>query len=535
MEEKENGKNMLIGAVSLTVSVFIVKLLGFLYKLPISRLLGDEGLGYFNSAYTVFTFFYMLATGGIPKAVSILVTDARVKRNASPEGILNFSFWLFICIGTFLSGLLMIFSGNIAYAIGNPDAAPSLVAVAPALLFISASGVLRGYLTGYMRLTNIAVSEVCEGLVKFFAGTALAALGVRQGYGIELVSSLTILGVSIASFVSSLILYISAKIQKRKVNAEQNDYKDARLRTVAKSLFRISLPITLSGAILGMCGVIDLSLIINRLVSAGVERRDAIAYFGNYTTLAVPMLNLVSALLAPICSSALPSLTAAHARSATADFDVLLLRLSAIISSLAAPISFGFFFFPYEVLSLLFPAESAAFGSASLRALAPACIVFPLLTLFNTALEARGKTVVPLMSMSIGCIIKLILCFAVTPSSGIGMLVAPIGTTAAYLCASLISVRVLTGGGRKLLSVFARITAPVTVAFIAVGGAFLIYKKVGGGEYSVARFIVCVLIAAVIYALLFLVIFAKKLKENAKFDIFNKKVAPPLFNITKER
>ena len=71
MEEKENGKNMLIGAVSLTVSVFIVKLLGFLYKLPISRLLGDEGMGYFNTAYAIYGFFYILCTAGVPKAMTV--------------------------------------------------------------------------------------------------------------------------------------------------------------------------------------------------------------------------------------------------------------------------------------------------------------------------------------------------------------------------------------------------------------------------------------------------------------------------------
>jgi stage V sporulation protein B len=231
----------------------------------------------------------------------------------------------------------------------------------------------------------------------------------------------------------------------------------------------------------------------------------------------------------------LPSLAAANARCATADFDGLILRLTLIISSLAVPISFGFFFFPYEVLSLLFSAESAAFGSASLRALAPACAIFPLLTLFNTALEARGRTVVPLISMSIGCIIKLVLCFTVTASSQIGMLVAPIGTTAAYLCACLLSVRALSGGGKKLLSIFARIIAPTAIAFIAVGSSVLLYNRCRGDEYSVVRFIVCVLVAVIIYAILFFIVFIKNIDKKTKFDIFNKKAAPPLFNITKER
>ena len=70
------------GAVSLTVSVIAVKIISYFYKVPLSYLLGDEGMGYFNSAYTVFAFFYMLCSGGIPRAVSIVVAEMSVSSAA---------------------------------------------------------------------------------------------------------------------------------------------------------------------------------------------------------------------------------------------------------------------------------------------------------------------------------------------------------------------------------------------------------------------------------------------------------------------
>ena len=85
--EKTDGvnlpKELVGGTFSLAVSTIIVKILGLIYKIPLSSILGDEGMGYFNSAYTVYAFFYLLCSAGVPKAVMILVSEA----NARGKGI----------------------------------------------------------------------------------------------------------------------------------------------------------------------------------------------------------------------------------------------------------------------------------------------------------------------------------------------------------------------------------------------------------------------------------------------------------------
>jgi stage V sporulation protein B len=72
---KEEGRFM-SGVAALTVSTIIVKVIGVLYKIPMLKLLGDEGMGYFNSAYEIYSLFYILATAGLPVAVSILVAES---------------------------------------------------------------------------------------------------------------------------------------------------------------------------------------------------------------------------------------------------------------------------------------------------------------------------------------------------------------------------------------------------------------------------------------------------------------------------
>ena len=101
----KSTKNMINGAAWLALSAIILKVIGLIYKIPISYLLGDEGMGYFNSAYTVYTFFYVLGSAGIPKAVSILCAKSSPQK---AKGIFLFIFKIYIILGMILSLLLFI-------------------------------------------------------------------------------------------------------------------------------------------------------------------------------------------------------------------------------------------------------------------------------------------------------------------------------------------------------------------------------------------------------------------------------------------
>ena len=74
MNDKQKSNTLISGAAWLALSTIILKIIGLIYKIPLSYMLGDEGMGYFNSAYTVYVFFYVIGTAGIPKAISILVS-----------------------------------------------------------------------------------------------------------------------------------------------------------------------------------------------------------------------------------------------------------------------------------------------------------------------------------------------------------------------------------------------------------------------------------------------------------------------------
>ena len=498
MKDAEGKKDTLLGgAIALTVSVIIVKVIGFLYKMPLSHVLGDEGMGYFNSAYSIFTFFYMLCTGGIPRAVSITVTEALAKgKDESARKILGVSLKLYLSIGVIFTLAIMLFSSGFARLIGNSRAAFSLFCIAPSLSFVAASGVLRGYLNGRMRMKEIAFSEVLEGVVKFIFGLAFALLGARAGLPIHVISALTILGVSSGTLVGTVFLWICLKNEKTRYNIEQKTKNTENTVSILKRVLRISIPITLSSMVMGISNIVDLGMIMKRLVSSGVSAEEAISLYGNFTTLAVPMLNLVSALVSPLGASAIPHLTGRFAAGNREEFE----KISRVILTLSATVAFpaaaAYFCFSKEILMLLFPRESAVIGAPLLAITSVSVVSLCTLTMVNSILEATLHPRIPVIAMSVGALLKIIFGYILIGSEGIAG--APISTGICYAAALLISV--------TLAVFYAKIRIPVTV-FIAplvasvasLGGARFLYINISGGIFSVPKFFICASLAILLY------------------------------------
>lgn len=510
--DSDRRKDTLLGgAMALTISVIIVKIIGFFYKLPLSHILGDEGMGYFNSAYSIFTFFYMLCTGGIPRAVSITVTQALAKgREDSAKKILGICLKLYVSIGIIFTLILMLFSSGFARLIGNSLAAFSLFCIAPSLSFVAASGVLRGYLNGGMRMKEIAFSEVLEGAVKFIFGLAFAMLGVRAQMPVYTISALTILGVTSGTLVGSIFLFVCYKSEKTEYNIEQKSDSGENNLDLLKSVLKISVPITLSSMVMGISNIVDLGLIMKRLISSGMTSETAISLYGNFTTLAVPMLNLVVALISPLGASAIPHLTGKFTSGNTGEFDEISRVVLTVCSVIALPISVAYICFSEEILMLLFPHDSAVIGAPLLAVLSVAVISVCSLTVVNSILEATFHPRIPVIAMSIGALLKIIFGYAIIGE--IGIIGAPISTSICYASALIISL--------TLAAFYAKIRIPINVflvpslvSVVSVGGARFLYNSISNGVFSIPKFLICAILAAALYVALCCIFMQKNFKS----------------------
>ncbi len=489
---------MIGGAVSLTISVIIVKLLGVLYKIPLASVLSDEGMGYFNSAYTVYSFFYLLCTAGVPKAVMILVSEERSTEKGNASAVIKSAVLAFSFIGILTALFFSLFSEPLSEIIGSPGSKITMICIAPSIIFTAVSGVLRGLLNADMRLFEIALSQIIEGALKLAAGLLLALLGVRLGLPVYLISALAITGATIGSFASLIYLFVISKNKNISFNLEQNE-KIPLNRGALKSLFKISLPITVSAALMSLSGLLDLFLIMRRLEGIGYTASEATALYGNYTTLAVSMFNLGVALITPISMSVMPILAGSHASGDRYSFDLSLKKSLNFTAFLTAPIVVGFCVFSEEILALLFGSEAASAGAPLLLLLSPGIIFMSYILILNSALESLKRPGLAMLSMTVSALVKLTVSGILLGVPEIGISGAPIGTVISYSVAMLLSLLMLSHMLGYNIPVLSSAFLPYLTAGVSVMSARLFYDRIFFGINATASLLLSILASAIIY------------------------------------
>ena len=511
---------LLGGTLSLTVSSLVVKLLGLIYKIPLASILGDEGMGYFNSAYTVYAFFYLLCTAGVPKAVMILVSEAKAAgRGDLQKKILRVASILFLSLGALLTTLFIVFSAPLAVLIGNSRSAYTMLAIAPSIIFISLAGVIRGYLSANMLLLDVAVSQVIEGAGKLAIGLLFAMIAKGMNMPLEILSAMTILGVTLGAGLGLLYLLVCSKI-KIKVEKTRQNIDEKGSRGIIKRILSISIPITVSAAIMSITNIIDLGLIMRSLTLVGVSESEASALYGNYTTLAVPMFNLAISIITPISVAYLPILTRCAVGGDTEGLIMAERGALDFTAILSAPMTVGMVVFAKEILGLLFPGSEINIGASLLVLIAPAILFSSLLLVTNTSLEAQGKVKAPLVSMIFGSLAKIIVSFVLIAKTELGILGAPIGTVATYAVALFVSLIIYGKCFRRSLPIVSTYLPPYLLAVVAILLARATYNWLYYVIDERALILISIALAALIYLGLltfFGILSSKKIGELAKY------------------
>ncbi len=437
MEKKEDRRGLIGSAGILALAAILVKFIGLLYKIPMSHLLGDEGMGYFNAAYTIYSTLYLLGSAGVPKAVTVLVSK-EIAEGDKQNGarIFKAASAFFFGLGLFFFLALLLFAGAITAFIGSPRAYQAVVLISPSLLFVSLGGVYRGYLGAHGLFSATAVSSVIEGSAKLFLGLGLILLGEYYSFSLPWLSAFSVLGITVGTIVSTL--YLRANIKNTGLNPWQKCAFDRKKET--KKILKIALPITLGSVASGAGALVDLSVVMRRLEASGLSQAQATALYGNYTTLAVPMLQLASSLLSALAVVLLPKLAAGYAQRNKEAFSSLMhfgARTSAFVS---LPLAFLFFFFPFRILALLFAEESAEIAAPVLQQLSVCIPALALLFILNTALEASQRVHLQMTSMLLFVFVKIPLTLLLPVNKEVGILAASIGTVASYFASLIFSL-----------------------------------------------------------------------------------------------
>lgn len=464
------------GVMILTPATLLAKLIGLCYKIPLLAIVGVGGMAYFLAAYHVYSLLFVLCAAGLPTALSLLVSRSMAAgEGGAVSRIFGVGLSAFLVLGAVLATAMAHFSSQIAAALSMPEASEALLAIAPALLLSAFTGAARGLFQGHHRMLPSAVCEVTEALSKLIFGILLAALAKGRGMATQRVAAAAIFGITLGTAISALTLGVWLFACRRQLlpSATVKPPRRAALREVV----RVVLPVTFSAAVMGLVTLVDTALISARLQAVGYAPAVANLLYSSYGNLAVPLYNLVPALLTPVTLSLVPVLSAALAKKDTSAAEAAFGNATRLAVLVTLPAVCALALFAKPLLSLLFVGQSEAIGIASplLTALAPALLPTVLIALTGAALQAAGKTAFPVYSMLIGASVKLLLEAALLGVPQCGILGAPISTLTCNILVLALNIAALSR------AVTYRLFAPA--CFLRPLLASLSATLLGGGVY----------------------------------------------------
>ena len=499
---------MITGVLLLTLAGVAEKILGVIFKIPLSGYLGSVGMGYFNSAYSIFTTFYTVAVTGLPVATTIMVSKSRAKgRILEVKRIFRVSVTMFVTVGIIGSAIMFFGADIIANLIDKNNNAPYCIrAIAPILLLICVSSSIRGFFQGHKNMMPSAVSEFLDAFGKCALGILFAWYAYTKGYSTEISAAVAILGVVTGHLFGMGFLIITKCVSKpdySSLGVELDEMNSESMSAICKKMLVIALPVTLGSLALGLTATVDTFTIMQVLGT-----NEGMGLYGDYTTLAVPLYRLPHALIVPISTSLTPMLSAAISSGNRENAKSTLYSAFKMAAILSIPCSMGMGVLARPIISMLFgrsyPFELIENTAPLLSVLSVGTFLMAMLTVSSSVLQSYGKQNLPVISMTCGIVVKLILNIVLI--SSIGFIGAPIATSASYfvmVALNFVFAIKHTDLGASIFKAFLPpliamvCCVPVTVA------SFFLFAKVLPSE--VLATLLSVLVTAVLYtAALFL-------------------------------
>lgn len=214
-------QNFLHGAAILALGVIIMKILGALYKIPLSNILRDAGYGYFNAAYSIYFVMLTISSAGLPVALSRIISERGGDENqALRSKIFKVSLISFTAIGIVLASFACLIPDTLARVLlTKPESARSIEALAPSILFVCMLSAFRGYIQGHSDMKPTTWSQIIEVLAKVIVGLILAKLILSKTGDVALAAAGAMFGVSAGS-LASLIYIIFAYFRRKKASRQ---------------------------------------------------------------------------------------------------------------------------------------------------------------------------------------------------------------------------------------------------------------------------------------------------------------------------
>lgn len=505
---KKQGQSIVAGSIILLLANLLVKVIGAVFKIPLVSLLGNEGMGYFNAAYQIYAGLFVVATAGLPVAVSKMVSASTVKGNLKEaKNIFKCAYIMFIIIGITGSSVLYFGADKLQALTKYDNTANAIRTIAPAIFFVSLMSVYRGFFQGLSNMIPTAVSEVTEALAKLIVGYVCAYFLIKKS--LPAAASGAIFGVTCGTILSCAVLMFIHIKEKKNIYADiAASPASPSMKHIFAELIKIAVPVTISASVFTLTNMIDYALIGRNLNSIkDLLPASPTELYGMYTGKAVVLYNLPPTLIMALCMSLVPAVSRANAlgdKKLISETATQSLKFTLMFS---LPCCIGLFVLADPILLLLFSSNDA---SLLLKLLSPAVLFVSMVLVSNAVLQATGHVMTPVINIAAGGIFKVIINTHLVSNPAININGAPIGTTVCYfvyMLLNLIQIKKITDAkigfsfwikpfiSAVIMALIAHVTNGVLSPIFGTGKLMLAFLLVLSGGLSFAAYTLILLIS----------------------------------------
>ena len=509
------NSKILKGTAILGIAGIFVKILGAVFRIPLTALIGTEGMAYYGYAYPLYSLFLVIATAGIPVAISRMVSEKIAYNDFSgAQRVFRVSRWLLLAIGVFAFAVCFFGAELIAkYVSKDMGAVLPIKAIAPALIFVPVMSAYRGYFQGRQNMNPTAISQFIEQIFRVAVGLILASVMVAQG--LEMAAAGATFGATVGSIAGLLIIMLIYALNKKAINYHLRQSrqihterrKKEKTMAIVKQILIIAIPITIGASILPLVNFADSAIVTRRLLDGGFTDVEARELWGQLSGYCNTMVGLPQVLTQAVAVAMVPAIAAAYRLRNRAEIDEninLGMRISMIIGM---PCAAGMIALAEPILLLLFSSEAASAISAA-PTLMVMCLGVPLMALLQTTngiLQGVNRQVLPMKNLAIGAVAKIILTYVLVAIPSLNIKGAAIGSVFVYGIALILNLRDMKRYTKVKVDFMLTYIKPTAASVIMGVCAFASYKILFGtlGSNSLAT-LGAVVVGVIVYGVLIL-------------------------------
>ena len=442
--EKSASSNnkFLKGTLILTVSSIVVKVIGSLNWIILSRVLGGEGIGLYQMGFPIYLMAITLSSAGIPVAISIITAEKLAQKDfLGAKRVFNVSLRLLFVTGLVFASALFFGAHWLIdnHWIRDSRAYYSIIALAPAVFFVTFLASFRGYLQGWQIMTPTAASEIVEQLMRVV--TMIVFANMFMPHGLAYAAGGASMGAGVGAFCALLVLmwFYGRLKQKLKADLQQQNPLATResARAIISRLLRLALPVSMSSLMLPVVANLDLLIVPQRLEAAGFHISQATEFFGYLTGMAVPLINLATIFTAAMTISLVPAISESRALN-----DVFGIRAKTRTAFRVALINnstwfVGLYFIAVKISALFYNSPGAA---DAIQTMSVGILLLGLHQISTGILQGLGRTSIPVINMILAAAVKVFLSWTLTAIPTLGIKGAAMATVVDFGLAAVLNM-----------------------------------------------------------------------------------------------